>query len=174
MKKTTKRVAALVCVLLYLAAGVFAGPPQQKAKAKTKDKRARQSLIRRDLLEREAEPLRPPLRNIFAPRLPGSRSGDSGARGPGIEGDISDVSAPEQDAAAGEALSAVLDLRYIGYVRSTDRTVAVVIIEGETMAVKPGDLVSEGVTIMKITPEEIVYQGPDAVSRTVSLEGEDR
>ncbi len=50
----------------------------------------------------------------------------------------------------------------------------VVIFEGETLAVKPGDLISSGVTILKITPEEVVFQGTDAVSRTVSLEGEDQ
>jgi hypothetical protein len=174
MKKTTKRIAALACVLLYLAVGVFPGPPQQKAQAKKKDERVRQRLIRKDLLEREAEPLKPPLRNIVAPQRPGAGQNRPGAQGPGIQDDNSGEQAAEQGEEAEETQSVVYDLRYIGYVRSTERTVAVVVFEGETLAVKPGDLISSGVTILKITPEEIVFQGTDAVSRTVSLEGEDR
>jgi len=153
---------------------VFSGPPQQKARAKTKEERVRQRLIRKDLLKRKAEPLDPPLRNIFVPQRPGAGQDRSGAQGPGIQDDYSGEEAMELGEAAEETQPVVYDLRYIGYVRSTERTVAVVVFEGETLAVKPGDLISSGVTILKITPEEIVFQGTDAVSRTVSLEGEDR
>lgn len=176
MKKTkSKRLAAFACVLLYISAiGVFSGPQQQKTQAKTKGQRARRSLVRKDLLEREAGPLKPPLRNIFAPGRPGSGPDGSGIPGAGTDEDVIGEAAQGQDASAGDDLAAVPALRYIGYISSSERTVAVVIIDGEAMAVKQGDLAGDGVTIMKITPEEIVFQGYDAVSRTVSLEGEDR
>jgi len=176
MKKTmSKRLAAFACVFLYLSAlGLFSGPQQEEAQAKTKGPRARRSLIRKDLLEREAVPLKPPLRNIFVPGRPGSQPDGTGVSGSGLEEDISGEDAAGQDASAGDDLAAVPDLRYIGYISSSERTVAVVIIDGEAMAVKQGDLAADGVTILKITPEEIVFQGHDAVSRTVSLEGEDR
>ncbi len=170
----TERLPVTICLALILAAGLLAAPQQQKAKAKKKDKPALQSLIRRDLLQLEAEALQPPLRNIFAPLRPGSRPDRPGGQGGGIEDDHSEEETAGQDAGAEDTLPAAYDLRYIGYIRSTERTVAVIIFEGEPLAVKPGDLISEGVTIMKITPEEIVFQGPDAVSRAVSLEGEDR
>ena len=171
----SRRIAAFACVFLYIsAAGAFSGLPQEEAQTKVKPKRARRSLIRIDLLEREKVPLTPPLRNIFAPGRPGSGPAGSGSPGTGTEEDISDDAALGQDDSAEDDFAAVPDLRFIGYISSTERTVAVVIFEGEAMAVKRGDLVGEGVTIMKITPEEIVYQGADAVSRTVSLEGEDR
>jgi hypothetical protein len=168
------RLVLLACVFLYLSASVvFSRPPQEADPANPKAKGARRSLVRKDLLEREAEPLQPPLRNIFAPQRPGLQRDGSGLTGIDDPDEISDEDTPEGDA-ADEEFAVVLDLRYIGYIRSSERTVAVIIFEGEATAVKTGDLVSEGVTIMKITPEEIVYQGPDAVSRTVSLEGEDR
>jgi hypothetical protein len=79
----------------------------------------------------------------------------------------------EEERLEDEPVAAMLNLRYVGFVSSAERTVGVVIFQAEVMAVKPGELIAEGVTILKITPEEIVYQGPDGESRTASLEGED-
>ncbi len=47
-------------------------------------------------------------------------------------------------------------------------------LEGEAMAVKAGEIIADGVQIVTITPTEISYMGPDSLTKTVSLEGEDR
>jgi hypothetical protein len=174
MIKLTKRAAALVFVLLCFAAGMFPSPSQQEAKPEEKARPQLLRLVRSDLLELEAKPLAPPLRNIFAPHRTGSGQGRPGAPGSGGPDDPSAEETEELGEEGEEIITVVYDLRYIGYVRSSDRIVGVVVFEGETLAVKPGDLISAGVTILKITPEEIVFQGTDAVSRTVSLEGEDQ
>ena len=79
----------------------------------------------------------------------------------------------EMDAAEEEYVE-VVDIRYVGHIRSQARTVALILLEGEAMAVKAGEIVAEGVRILKITPTEIQYEGPDSETKTVSLEGDDR
>ena len=174
MIEKIKRTAAIALVLVGFSAWGFSEPSQQETQAKANKERRSQRLVRKDLLQFEAEPLEAPLRNIFAPQRPGSRQGRPGAQDSGAMEDPSGEEIEESDEGGEETLSVVYDLRYIGYVRSPDRIVGVVVFEGETLAVKPGDLISSGVTILKITPEEVVFQGTDAVSRTVSLEGEDQ
>ena len=177
-----QRAVLIGCAALICAAGVVAAGIAQEAAPKAKKSGAAvQSLIRLDLLQAEVPALEPPLRNIFVPHRGGARNpGPSGPGGPARPG-AEDPDRPEgRDAEPDEEeqledeRAVVLALRYIGFVSSTERTVGVVIYQGEVLAVKPGELIAEGVTILKITPEEIVYQGPDGESRTVSLEGEDR
>jgi hypothetical protein len=174
MLKRIRRAAVLAFVVLCFAAGVFPGPPQQRTQPEEKARPQLRRLVRSDLLDIEAEPLAPPLRNIFAPQRPGSAQGRPGAPGFRVPEDPSTEAVEDPGEEGEETLTIVYDLRYIGFVRSSDRIVGVVVFEGETLAVKAGDLISAGVTILKITPEEIVFQGTDAVSRTVSLEGEDQ
>jgi len=159
-------------VLLLSLSAQKVDPPDKKAPSTA------QGLIRIDLLQKEELPLEPPLRNIFAPhrsQSPRDRAGQGRRPGEG-PGDLPGGENPEgvEEELRPETEAVSWNLRYLGYVISSERTVAVVVFQGETMAVKPGEIIAEGVTILKITPDEIVYQGPDDLSRTVSLEGEDR
>lgn len=178
-----QRAALMACAALIWAAAVVPPGAAQEAAPKAKKSPASSlSLIRLDLLQTEVPALEAPLRNIFAPHRGGARAkgrlGPSGRLRPGeVDPDRPEGENPEtrgeEELESGPAVT-MLTLRYVGFVSSSERTVGVVIYQGDVLAVKPGELIAEGVTILKITPEEIVFQGPDAESRTVSLEGEDR
>ncbi len=136
------------------------------------------SFIRKDLLRKSSseEDLQPPIRNIFSPRRSGSPGSGRNYVGadPGSINVDGTIESKEAAAAAEEEYAPVIDIRYIGYIRSQLRTVALVMFEGEAMAVKAGEIIADGVKIVKITPAEISYLGPDSLTKTVSLEGEDR
>jgi hypothetical protein len=178
--RTNRRTALLGCAALIWVVGIVPGAAQETTPKAKKGPAAIQSLIRLDLLQVEVPSLEPPLRNIFAPHRGGARpSGPGDAVRPGSDdpeggSEGTDPRPDEKEQPMDKPAANVMTLRYVGFVSSAERTVGVVIYQGEVLAVKPGELIAEGVTILKITPEEIVYQGPDAVSRTVSLEGEDR
>ena len=63
-------------------------------------------------------------------------------------------------------------MKYIGYVKSGNRVVALVIFEGDTYAVESGDVLEMGLTIGDITPDEleIIDRGSEPVR--INLEGE--
>jgi Tfp pilus assembly protein PilP len=63
-------------------------------------------------------------------------------------------------------------VKYIGYVQSGKKVVALIILEGNTYAVESGDVLETGLTIGEITPElmEIFERGSEP--RKISLEGE--
>ena len=133
------------------------------------------SFIRRDLLSRPGaeEDLQPPIRNIFSPHRPGSPGQGRDFSGINPTDPSADTTAEEMDAEE-EDFVETIDIRYIGYIRSQARTVALIFFEGEAMAVKNGEIIGEDVRIVQITPSEIQYTGPDSLPKTVSLEGEDR
>ena len=133
------------------------------------------SFIRKDLLRQPGaeEDLQPPLRNIFSPRRPGSPGQGRDFTGVNPTDPSADTIAEDMDAEV-EDFVETIDIRYIGYIRSQARTVALIFFEGEAMAVKNGEIIGEDVRIVQITPSEIQYTGPDSLPKTVSLEGEDR
>lgn len=61
--------------------------------------------------------------------------------------------------------------RYIGYIVFGEKIVALIIIDGNALAVEKGEMISEGVKVGEITPEEIEIMGPDSEKRKYSLEG---
>jgi hypothetical protein len=157
---------ALALVLSSVALQNQKGDPEEAVKS---------SYIRKDLLQIPAaeEDLQTPLRNIFSPRRPGSPGmgreyGGVSPDNPGME------TADEEPDAEEEDFSDVIDIRYIGYIRSQARTVALIFLDGEAMAIKAGEIVGEDVRILKISPTELEYAGPDSLTKSVSLEGEDR
>ncbi len=145
------------------------GPAPKKAAAKEV-----KSLLRKDLLQIRKQDAAPPLRNIFAPRAGSSRTGDVGLPGsplPATDSQAADESAVTDDTA--EAPPAItVDLRYIGFIVSPRRLVALINFEGRAIAVVEGDIVGEGVRIGKVTRQQIEVVLPDSSTRTFSLEGE--
>lgn len=135
----------------------------QEASQKNKEK----SFIRKDLLLKESRKLKPPRRNIFS--LQKIRFGENEFWGdkqeePGsIEG--------RQNIRMGQTGSE-MELRYIGYVCSDQKIVALIIFGGETLAVEEGEVIGDSTKISKIVPEEINIIWPDSTKKAYSLEGE--
>jgi len=82
----------------------------------------------------------------------------------------------DESAAADETAEAPpvisVDLRYIGFIESPRRLVALVIFEGQAIAVVKGDVVGEDIRIGKVTRQQVEVVLPDSSTRTFSLEGE--
>jgi len=124
------------------------------------------SLIREELFLKERKKLWPPRRIIFSPRNPGEIVTS-------LEENRMEQSPEENAPVSGEERPLPsLNIRYIGYIHSGDRIVGLIIFEGNALAVENGEMISAGVKIGKITPEEIEIIGPDSEIRKYSLEGE--
>ena len=142
--------------------------------AKAAAEKGVKSLVRRDLLTLKKTEAAPPKRNIFAPRIGPSRPAE--AAGPAQPQPAPDFSAGGEPAEAKETAPAppviTVDLRYIGFIVSARRLVALVIFEGQAIAVVEGDVVGEGIRVGKVNREQVEVVLPDSSTRTFSLEGE--
>lgn len=132
----------------------------------------RQSLVKKDLLSKKIVKLKPQERNIFKPdkrRNPSIMADDVGL----IKG-IPKEELPTEGIDEKKVASDSISLRYIGYVGSLEKTVALVIFEDQALAVKKGDMVLDVIKVLNITRKEIEFAGRDSITRKVSLEGEER
>jgi len=171
MRITRPPVTAFIFVL---AAGLCPAQTQTEPVPKKAAAKEVKSLLRKDLLQIRKQDAAPPLRNIFAPRAGSSRPGDGAL--PGRPLPAMDFQAADESAEADETAEAppviTVDLRYIGFIESPRRLVALVIFEGRAVAVVEGDVVGEGIRIGKVTRQQIEVVLPDSSTRTFSLEGE--
>lgn len=155
----------------FAASLLVAGEFPQNEKGKIQDTKQHMSLVRKELLMLENKTLIPPKRNIFTRRRAGAVAGEISSIG-----DIRAFQAPGQKKAPDQQESVLeetrFDVIYIGYVKSGDRVVALIIFEGNTYAVESGDVLEMGLTIGEITPDEmeIFENGPEP--RRINLEGE--
>ena len=157
-----------LCLVLFFLYGMTVGFFQEKKVAD----RDPSSLIRKDLLPKERKSLAPPQRNIFTPQR-GEYGLDRPVDAGVIEGqpgskNITDGESPEPLIAPG------IDIRYIGYIGSQERTVAIIIFNGDALAVEKGELISEHMKILEITPQSIKFEGSNSIPNEVFLEGEER
>jgi hypothetical protein len=157
--------AAIACFL-------YAGMTFVYSQENPSDHESQPSWIRKDLLQRERKGLDPPRRNIFTPQqseygLNSPGEVPAAGRQPGSR-DPADTESQAQETVYR------VDIRYIGYIGSEKRTVALIIHNGEAMAVEKGELLSEQVKILDISPQSVEYVGPDSVPNKVFLEGEER
>ncbi len=160
------RLCSLV-VVFSLGLSFLVGAGLQEAAPKPPQKEEAKSLIRMDLLRLSKTETGLPKRNIFAPRSPSSPF-------PPLQ--------PQDDLGLNEAATPPskeqerptfnVNLRYIGYIESSGRMIALVILEGQTLAVAEGEVISEGIRIGKISRAEIEVILPDSTTRKFSLEGE--
>ncbi len=150
--------------ILFLSIGLSIWAGEEKLQKKALEK----GLIRKDLLLREKMELGNPVRNIFTLRRSVSREIE---RNPVIlrQNQQQNPTLPGKHEASS---SLPLNIRYIGYVISDDKMVALIVFEGDALAVEKGEIISEGVKIGKITPEEIEIIGSDSQKRRYYLEGE--
>jgi hypothetical protein len=171
MRMTRSSVAAVVFVLAsgFCLAQAPTDPASKKVVAP-----AVKSLIRKDLLQVKKQDAAAPLRNIFSPRSGSGRPVETPT--PGRPVPAVDLTETDEPASADETPEAppalAVNLRYIGYIESPRRLVALVIFEGLAVAVVEGDVVGEGIRIGKITSQQVEVILPDSSKRTFSLEGE--
>jgi hypothetical protein len=159
----------LLGVFLVVFAVIFLHAQSQQEtpkKEKARKTNLRVSFIRMDLLRMEKKPLPPAPRSIFTAGSSRYPSIDT-AR---LQEEIERIE--EEGEVRREYSREYLDLRYIGYVRSGKRIVALVIFQGEALAVAEGEMIAEGITVKKIGLEEIEVVGPDSKSSMFLLEGE--
>lgn len=129
-----------------------------------------QSLIRKDLLKEKPGGTAPPRRDIFSP---GTAFAPPGLSQPGESpgGRVTDSGKPERPLAT-EPAETSLGLSYIGYVRSAHKMIALVIFEGQAIAVSEGEEVLPGVKVEKVAPDRIDLIGRDAKRSSFPLQGE--
>ena len=166
--KAKKIVPALLFVLLCIS--FWLGAQQENAKKKNDPEKEVKSLVKNDLLFKKRKKLDPPRRNIFSTRRSEIRNTK-----------INPV-VPEKDTQELKALiteterisSRPLNIRYVGYIVSGEKIVALIFFEENVLAVEEGEVIAEGVEVEKITPVEIEITGPDSKKRKYPLEGEDK
>jgi hypothetical protein len=134
------------------------------------------SLIRMDLLRLSQEAGKPFRRNIFAPGQAAGFPSHSIAPVSQVspERQMSAEFQPREEEARPEVVAPAfnVNLRYVGFIVSARRLIALVILEGQALAVAEGEVVSEGVRIGKISVDEIEVILPDSSTRKFPLEGE--
>jgi hypothetical protein len=141
---------------------------EEKLQNKGVEKDGGKSLIRKDLLMREKIELGNPVRNIFTLRRSVRRE---------IQRNTVELPQSQQQNSSlpnksGAFSSLPVNIRYIGYVISDNKMVALIVFEGNALAVERGELISDGVEIGKITTEEIEIVGSNSQKRRYYLEGE--
>jgi hypothetical protein len=158
-------------VVLFVAGAVISLQAQTKQEMPKKDSTrktvSKESFIRMDLLRKEKKPLPPAPRSIFTAKRPGYSDMDQ----VGLQENIERIEEAGGIRREGSE-DFYIDLRYMGYVRSGTKIVALVIFQGEALAVAEGEMIAEGITVNKIGLEEIEVIGPDAKTSTFLLEGE--
>lgn len=129
-------------------------------------------LIKIKLLPDKEMNLPPVLRDIFSPQvysapvfISHSSKQNSGAeqKMPGKQG--------EEETASHEAVYRP-SVRYIGYVHSAGKTIALLIVNGLALPVEPGEYITPEFQVVRISPEEVIVTGPDKKEIRFSLEGE--
>lgn len=170
------RIKAIVGSGLVLAAAVFAlGQAKPARTKKTDPDMVKGPLLRMDLLERTEGPFIGVKRDPFTPGpfgpassgtpMPGSRIGFppslplSGLR-PGT--------AAEEDALA----EPVVNVRYVGFIQGKERLLALVLFNGQAVAVAAGETLGNIWKVARITAVEVEIQGPDGAPLKFALEGE--
>jgi hypothetical protein len=156
---------APVLIVVGLVSSLLASP--QAVGTKTSPAPAvkeAKTLIRKDLLVFGKGPIVPPRRDIFRP---GAYAGPDGLQGPqGIQ------PVPKRKATVGEHPAFALNIIYVGSVRSGGKTVALIVRDGQTDPVAEGDEISPGYKVLRITPDEIEIEGPNAERKTFSRQGD--
>ncbi|NOR53787.1 MAG: hypothetical protein GQ536_06845 [Candidatus Aminicenantes bacterium] len=164
--KAKKIVPASLIVLLCTS--FWLGAQKENAKKKSDPEKGVISLIKKDLLFKKRKKLGPPRRNIFSTRR-------SEIRNTKVDPVVPERDTQELKALIAERISSrLLNIRYVGYIVSGERIVALIFFEENVLAVEEGEVIAEGVEVEKITPVEIEITGPDSKKRKYPLEGEDK
>ncbi len=127
------------------------------------------SLIRKDLLVHRSDELPLPKRNIFSPSEASPRTLPPPVIKPVSPPPVAD--AQGGDVTPAEPSEPSLNLAYIGFVRAAKTMIALVVLDGQPMAVNEGEMVRPGYKLTKITPKEIEISLPDSKTQKFSFQG---
>jgi hypothetical protein len=155
---------AVVAALMAAAGALLLAGAMDNQEATTAEASAGQSLIRKDLLKQPWPADVRPRRNIFV------RGGGTAVEpGPPVK-----VSPSRADTASDKAEPESIgpDIRYVGCVVTPRKTVAIVLVDGQALAVAEGDQVAAFFVVQKISPEALELADPDGRRRTISITGE--
>jgi len=156
-------------VLFVCCASLVFGWVQEKPQKTESAKASADSFIRMDLLSSEMKPMPPPERNIFTV---GSTSVAEELSPEALEERMEEIRNSHNTQSQGENSMSSLNLRYLGYVLSGRKIVGLIVFKGEALAVVEGDLITDGFTVGRISPEEIEVLRPDSKPVMFSIEGE--
>ncbi|MFW6159735.1 MAG: hypothetical protein ACOC57_01170 [Acidobacteriota bacterium] len=140
--------------------------PAQKHKEQSKVKTER--LIRMDLIELINKDFKPPLRNIFTFQ-------------PDTEEGLSSLGQEREAVTQRSEISGVnrenqnqlnLFFEYVGYVKSKDKIVALIIFQGTAVAVQEGDLLEDGSVVALVSEESLEVTGTSGQKHTFYLKEE--
>ena len=162
------RTERLAPVLAFLClASSLASSPQETSAKKYPEQVAGKSkpIVRKDLLVFGKGQILPPRRDIFRPGFYGVPAASTGFP-------LRPPVAKSQTPKVGEPPAFVLNLVYVGSVRSSGKIVALVIRDGQTMSVAEGDEVVPGYKVVRVTPDEIEVEGPNSERKTFSRQGD--
>ena len=154
-------------IFLWLA-GLNTLAVDKNKKEESLKSQLKQSLIHKELLMITRKEPDLPQRNIFAPRLSKIKNSKLG-----IETSFNSQSLKMAKTSKASGISSnPLDLRYIGYIDNGERIVALIIFEGQAVAVQEGEKLNEEIKVGKITTKEIEIIRPDGHSQQYALQGE--
>jgi len=160
----SKRFAA--CILFAFGAGLLFSIPGPVSQNQDRAPQAKdlKPLVRKDLLANLTKAPAPPLRDIFHPKAsseaaaPAFRAGRPAVRKAGR-------SAPESPAFT-------LNLVYVGMIRSGTKTIALITRDGQTTPIAEGEEIIPGYRVLRITPDALDVEGPNAQRKTFSRQGD--
>ncbi len=156
----------IIGLILFLPVVFCLAGLEEKNSDEKPEIKAKKSLIRKDLLTIKKDTPQRPRRNIFSPRSGGVSEED-------VADLISSRDIEEQESSAEEGTPFyTMSLRYIGYIDTGERIVALIIYEGEAMAVEEGEMISEQFKVGKVTRDKLDIIGPGEEIKEFSLEGE--
>jgi hypothetical protein len=160
----TERLAPVFAILCLVSS---MGVSSQETRAKKSPEQVAgesKPIVRKDLLVFGKGQILPPRRDIFRPGYYGTpASGPMIATRPALKPQTPKVEEPP---------AFVLNLVYVGSVRSSGKIVALVIRDGQTMPVAEGDEVVPGYKVVRVTPDEIEVEGPNSERKTFSRQGD--
>lgn len=156
----------LMLLVSFLSVGLFFLAGEGKPNKKEPEERTVKSLIRKELLLKEKGELGPSRRNIFYPYNSGMDKTDRNAAW--------FRNNPQEGAPAFEEKdpSLTLDIRYIGYIISKEKIIALIMFRGSVLAVEKGEMIDMNIQAGEITTEELEIIGANSEKRKYPLEGE--
>jgi len=155
----------LGCVFLLSVLVAFTYQDQKQGGAESPPEQ--KSLVRMDLLIFPDQKPERSQRNIFTVRI-------SGGRESGIENVLNNSENIERTEAGRpeEQGRFSVYIRYMGYVKSGPKITALIVFEGEALAVEKGEMIALELQVVEITTEEIEVIGPDQQLLKFPLEGD--
>ena len=135
--------------------------------------KAGKNLIRKDLLFKGEERLSLPLRNIFSPLSAiRAQAGTVVVEEKRTQSPVDEQR--NQINVKKEPARPSLNVRYLGYVRSDERIVALILFRGLAFAVEEGEILEEQVEVKEVTAEEIILTLGGFKPLKFAIEGETR